>query len=137
MGYLRFMFCVCGTGIAFTAVRALFWWKPFIANRLFTPIERFFSRIATRKRLAILLMILVPILVRVSMLRVFPVQPPGVVDEFSYLLAGDTFAHGRLTNPPHPMAAFFDTVFVLQHPTYASAYPPAQGGVLPLGRSLD
>lgn len=58
---------------------------------------------------------------------------PKIHDEYSYLLAGETFALGKMTNSTLPMFEHFEVMHVLQSPTYMSKYPPGQGLALATG----
>src|SRR5580704_15798679 len=111
-------------------------WKPAFGEVAFGRIERFFSRVAQHKTLAVCFMLIIVVAIRVVALPLLPVPIPGIHDEFSYLLMADTFAHGRLANPTHPMRMSFETFHVNWFPTYSSMYPPAQGFVMAVGQLL-
>lgn len=115
---------------------ALAWFVPRLGDPAFRSIERFVVRLANNKGLAVTGIAVAVILLRLSLIGLIPVPIPAIQDEFGYLLSADTFAHGRLTNPTHPMWVFLDTFQVNQRPTYMSRYPPAQGAVMAVGQLL-
>lgn len=65
-----------------------------------------------------------------------PTWMPHVDDEFSVLMQADTFVHGRLTNPPHPLGKFWESPHTLIRPTYTSKYPPGTAAWLAAGKWL-
>lgn len=109
---------------------------PSLGSSWFEAVERRFSAFARRRTLAVLIVGVAALVLRAAVLPIEPVPKPIITDEFGYLLAADTFAHGRLTNPTHAMSEHFEALQLIQKPTYQCFEPPAQGMVLALGTLL-
>lgn len=117
------------------AVAMAFAW-PDCGARFFGRVEKAFARLARRRRLAVVVVGLAALLLRLAILPLCPVPLPFVPDDFSFLLAADTFALGRLTNPTPELWTHFESIHICMQPTYMSMYFPAQGLVLAAAKVL-
>src|SRR5579871_3573816 len=81
----------------------LAWSRPSLGRGLFVAAESAFSCLANQRRTAVAIAGLLPMLVRLAVLPVLPVPQPNIADEFGNLLIADTFAHGHIANPTHPL----------------------------------
>jgi len=120
------------TGMA--SVLVLAW--PRLGLSFFRRIERATGRLARRKGLAVVVVGLSALLLRLAILPLCPIPLPFATDGLSFLLAADTFAHGRLTNPTPAMWMHFESIHITMQPTYMSMYFPGQGLVMAAGKVL-
>jgi hypothetical protein len=116
--------------LAFTVLLVIFafFWRPWIEPQLL--------KLAYRRVWSMLLLAALPVALRFLLLPSHPIPSPSVSDEFSHLLNADTLLHFRMANPTHPLHAFFETLDVLQEPTYSSIYANGQAAGLAIGRVI-
>jgi hypothetical protein len=117
------------------AIAVAFCW-PRLSSTWFSRVERAFGRLARRKSLSVAVVGVAALLLRLAILPVSPIPKPFIQDDFSFLLAADTFSAGRLTNPTPAMWVHFETMHITMKPTYMSMYFPAQGLVMAAGKVL-
>lgn len=120
-------------GLTLIAV-ALAFSLPRLGSSWFSRVEDAFARLARRKGLSVIVVGLAALLLRLAILPICPVPHPFSPDDFSFLLAADTFLSGRLTNATPVMWTHLEAIHVTMKPTYQSMYFPAQSLVLAAGQ---
>src|SRR5215475_14600282 len=110
--------------------------RPSLHEPRIAKFESALGRFSGRPFLTVAALFLGVLFLRIALLPLFPVPTAAVHDEFSFLLLGDTIAHGRLANPTPPLYQSFETFHENMYPAYCSKYAPAQGFFLASGQIL-
>lgn len=120
-------------GVSLIAVTAAFLFPSLFAAPL-RRVELMLTRLAQRKALTVLAVGAAMLGLRLALLPWVLAPHPFSTDDFSFLLAADTFSHGLLANPTPEMWTHLESIHITMRPTYMSMYFPGPGLMLAAGQ---